>query len=733
MASKPQPDSRASASLLLRLQRTGGLACAQLHAQGSFLLAGCESGALLIFATSNGSLVQRLQDRTGSPCPATCVAWAEVEQLEHVVAGDQAGDVRLWDMESGQLVCKLEAHGLGVSALACMAPVSLLATGSADTSIKLWLLGAASNTRSTSGACAVAAGNSGDRTHQTQQPWSPKAAVHTLQGHSAPITRLQFTPDGEMLISGDESGCLRVWHVACGRAGRLLQELAGSHTAAVTGIACHPEERLMATCSLDGTVKVWDLDAQFGTCIGVHAPAGCGEVRAVAFAAGGRALLAAYPTGLRTFTLDPLTHHDSADVPWREVASIAYTDGKCMGMSLSASDVGLHCVDLTKLRAFAKLAARSNRAEHSLRDLGSSLARKLGLGQRGQQFQQAADGPASIAAVVPNTIPAAWPATAAAAGTQLSGVAMAPERRLQQGQTGVAAQKAAQAEARAETAAPATHALSGTTAPRGTLRQAQHAVCATTTAHTKLAPPVGAPMAVASPSHPAKASRLGHRPSAQENLILGSMPGDGSTAGPKLEPALAAGLQPCNPAAPPATLAVAMHGGFQAAARQGWRVHRDVLRAKTSLWRDVARLLRRGALREAITLLQGHNDLCLAAQVVRSGALHKQRDRFTLDVCTAAVPLLEALVASDAQQHGQAVLQLLDAILERWGAYALDVLSAPSHGRVDLELDRRQKRSRALCSGLQRLAPAVARVAPPLGGLRCQEILGRLVALGEGS
>jgi WD40 repeat protein len=290
------------------------------------------------------------------------VAWAEVEQLEHVVAGDQAGDVRLWDMESGQrecslagfrslqhtpqlllraaplaihpcpkypvlllshpaVVCKLEAHGLGVSALACMAPVSLLATGSADTSIKLWLLGAASNTRSTSGACAVAAGNSGDRTHQTQQPWSPKAAVHTLQGHSAPITRLQFTPDGEMLISGDESGCLRVWHVACGRAGRLLQELAGSHTAAVTGIACHPEERLMATCSLDGTVKVWDLDAQFGTCIGVHAPAGCGEVRAVAFAAGGRALLAAYPTGLRTFTLDPLTHHDSADVPWREVSA----------------------------------------------------------------------------------------------------------------------------------------------------------------------------------------------------------------------------------------------------------------------------------------------------------------------------------------------------------------------------------------------------------------------------
>ena len=77
-------------------------------------------------------------------------------------------------------------------------------------------------------------------------------------------------------------------------------------------------------------------------------------------------------------------------------------------------------------------------------------------------------------------------------------------------------------------------------------------------------------------------------------------------------------------------------------------------------------------------------DLCLAAQVVRSGALHKQRDRFTLDVCTAAVPLLEALAASDAQQHGQAVLQLLDAILERWGAYALDVLRwvrerVPSH------------------------------------------------------
>lgn len=194
----------------------------------------------------------------------------------------------------------MAAHRADVTALACMGPLALLATGSADASIKLWALPADGP-------------RSGSRAVQPLQ---------TLQGHAAPIRCLQFTPDGDMLISGDEAGGLRVWQVAGGTAGRLLHDLSRQHAAAVTSIACHPEERLFVTCSSDRTVRVWDMDRQPGACIGVHGPQGCREALAVAFASGGGALLAAFPDALRTFTLDPLQHHDTAAVQWGEVGRV---------------------------------------------------------------------------------------------------------------------------------------------------------------------------------------------------------------------------------------------------------------------------------------------------------------------------------------------------------------------------------------------------------------------------
>ena len=56
------------------------------------------------------------------------------------------------------------------------------------------------------------------------------------------------------------------------------------------------------------------------SCINTYGPEGRREPRAVAFAPGGRALLAAYPDGLRAFTLDPLQLCDAAEgLQWSKV------------------------------------------------------------------------------------------------------------------------------------------------------------------------------------------------------------------------------------------------------------------------------------------------------------------------------------------------------------------------------------------------------------------------------
>ena len=60
----------------------------------------------------------------------------------------------------------------------------------------------------------------------------------------------------------------------------------------------------------------------------------------------------------------------------------------------------------------------------------------------------------------------------------------------------------------------------------------------------------------------------------------------------------------------------------------------------------------------------------------------------------------------------------------------LSCCSGVRHSKVDLELDRRQERSRALRSALQGLAPCLERLAPaPLGGGSAMRMLARVAAL----
>lgn len=154
------------------------------------------------------------------------------------------------------MLIALPAHRADVRALAAYSPLGLLATGSADTNIKLWgLAGQSGDVHS----CSIDGSGSGGRDRVARL-----VPLQLLKGHAHPITQLSFTPDGEVLISGDSGGGLRVWQVSGGAAGCLLHDLSGQHTAAITGIACHPEERLFATSSLDRTLRAWDMDSQAG-------------------------------------------------------------------------------------------------------------------------------------------------------------------------------------------------------------------------------------------------------------------------------------------------------------------------------------------------------------------------------------------------------------------------------------------------------------------------------------
>lgn len=76
--------------------------------------------------------------------------------------------------------------------------------------------------------------------------------LHKLNKHTNWVTALSFTADGKALVTADRAGGLVVWDSA----GHELQSIS-AHKAAITGVACAAEA--VATCSEDGTIKLWDL------------------------------------------------------------------------------------------------------------------------------------------------------------------------------------------------------------------------------------------------------------------------------------------------------------------------------------------------------------------------------------------------------------------------------------------------------------------------------------------
>jgi WD40 repeat protein len=82
--------------------------------------------------------------------------------------------------------------------------------------------------------------------------------LRTLTGHTANAYRPAFSPDGKRLASGSLNGILRVWDVASGREQLTLTD----HTSEVVSVAWAPEGKRLVSADWSGTVKVWDAQGK---------------------------------------------------------------------------------------------------------------------------------------------------------------------------------------------------------------------------------------------------------------------------------------------------------------------------------------------------------------------------------------------------------------------------------------------------------------------------------------
>jgi tricorn protease-like protein len=138
--------------------------------------------------------------------------------------------VRVWDLPSGKLEHSIENHADWVLGLAFSADGKYLATASRDKTAKVWDLAA-------------------------------KESLVTFPDHQNPVYGVALMPDGKIGISIGDDSSVRTWNVVdTGKnIGKQVKTMAG-HSKSVFRMSLNTSVKpnLLATCSADGSVKLFD-------------------------------------------------------------------------------------------------------------------------------------------------------------------------------------------------------------------------------------------------------------------------------------------------------------------------------------------------------------------------------------------------------------------------------------------------------------------------------------------
>jgi WD40 repeat protein len=205
----------------------GGL----LHPDGQRALTSASDGSLGLWDLASGEMLRRFEGHSGWAMDIVLSPDGEI-----VYSTSYDGTILAWDVDSGELISTYQPFTASFANCLAISPDGIRLLGGEGQ-----LVGP-NVTKKINYPLVLVDANTGEK-------------LLNLDGHTAPVESVAFSPDGRYALSGSRDLSVRLWDT---ETGTLLAGFIG-HTDTVWKVAFSPDGLTGYSTSLDGSLRVWDL------------------------------------------------------------------------------------------------------------------------------------------------------------------------------------------------------------------------------------------------------------------------------------------------------------------------------------------------------------------------------------------------------------------------------------------------------------------------------------------
>lgn len=198
---------------------------------------------------------------SGHQSCVTCVKWGGEDRI---YSSSQDRTVMVWSAVNGSACCVLRGHAHWVNFIA-LSTDGVIRTGAFDHEERVMESREAMCEHARRRYAATLARSDGvERVvscsdDNTMFLWAPQRSTMPLArmtGHQGVVFHIQFSPDGTMLASCSADKSVKLWNAATGR---IITTFRG-HVAAVYHVSWSLDSRLLVSGSKDTTLKLWSVE-----------------------------------------------------------------------------------------------------------------------------------------------------------------------------------------------------------------------------------------------------------------------------------------------------------------------------------------------------------------------------------------------------------------------------------------------------------------------------------------